>query len=217
MKSDLKNRIEKSQEILKKAFDDWGREAGILCDFSKSDVVMLHLIRDLHGEVMFPVLFIDHKQHFPEIYEFKETLRQAWNLKILTANPKKEYTEVRSDKAECCYWLKTEPFLRAVREANWKACYVATHSSKGETVQNSVESPDEDFYRILPLLHWSETDVWRYIRLFDLPYCSIYDKGYKTINCKPCSKPIVADSRGLREETPDKDEIVKRLQSLGYF
>ena len=217
MKDILNDKIERSKEVLKEAFDKWGRNICVLCDFGKGCVVLLHLIKEVYGEVIFPILFIDHKQHFPEIYEFKESLSSLWNLKILSVTPKREYDQIKEDKTNCCHWLKIEPLLRSMKENNWDACCIAAYSNREDTHQNIVKREGEEFFRVYPLSDWSETDIWRYIRLFDLPYCPIYDKGYKTINCKACSKPVFSIASKPEEEAVDKDEIVKRLHKLGYF
>ena len=37
-----------------------------------------------------------------------------------------------------------------------------------------------------PIIDWSDTEVWEYIRLKDLPYCSLYDEGLKRLGCVLC-------------------------------
>ena len=37
-----------------------------------------------------------------------------------------------------------------------------------------------------PIIDWTDADVWEFIRDYDLPYCSLYDKGYKRIGCIGC-------------------------------
>ena len=38
-----------------------------------------------------------------------------------------------------------------------------------------------DFTRILPVLDWSYGDVWKFLKEFNLPYCSLYDEGYTSL------------------------------------
>ena len=39
---------------------------------------------------------------------------------------------------------------------------------------------------VSPLLFWTDDDVWAYIRSRNLPYCSLYDEGWKRIGCVFC-------------------------------
>ena len=44
----------------------------------------------------------------------------------------------------------------------------------------------EETWILNPILYWSDEDVWRYIRNNDLPYCSLYDEGFKRLGCIGC-------------------------------
>jgi phosphoadenosine phosphosulfate reductase len=41
-----------------------------------------------------------------------------------------------------------------------------------------------------PLAGWSETEVWSYIRAFAVPYNALYEQGYRSIGCAPCTRPV---------------------------
>ena len=43
-----------------------------------------------------------------------------------------------------------------------------------------------------PLADWSEDEVWDYLRIFGVPYNRLYDQGYRSIGCAPCTRPTVA-------------------------
>jgi phosphoadenosine phosphosulfate reductase len=216
LKSSLNDKINKSKSVLKQALDNWGENLGVLCNFGNECVVVTHLLREINGNTDFPIIFIDHGQHFPEIYEFKEKLSNLWNLKIISVKPKKEYDEVKGDKKECCYWLKTEPFQRAVNDNQLKAVCIPAHPDD-YSIENVEKGEEEKFHRVYPISDWSENEIWRYIRINKLPYCSIYDKGYTALNCKNCSKQVMDFADELKEEKVDEDEIVNRLHKLGYF
>jgi len=37
-----------------------------------------------------------------------------------------------------------------------------------------------------PIIDWTENDVWEFIKLYKLPYCNLYDNGWKRIGCLFC-------------------------------
>eukprot|EP00743_Colponemidia_sp_Colp-15_P004460 GILK01004810.1.p1 GENE.GILK01004810.1~~GILK01004810.1.p1 ORF type:complete len:235 (+),score=25.67 GILK01004810.1:40-744(+) len=45
------------------------------------------------------------------------------------------------------------------------------------------------FMRILPILDWSYCMVWKALREFELPYCSLYDKGYTSVGGRHDTEP----------------------------
>ena len=46
-----------------------------------------------------------------------------------------------------------------------------------------------DFMRVFPILDWDYCSVWKFLREFDLPYCSLYDQGYTSLGEKNNSQP----------------------------
>jgi sulfate adenylyltransferase subunit 2 len=65
--------------------------------------------------------------------------------------------------------------------------------------------PNTNHVRIHPILHWSEIDCWRYIKLRNLPFNPLYFEGYRSLGCYPCTKPMNPPAK-------DIDEIIKRLE-----
>ena len=44
--------------------------------------------------------------------------------------------------------------------------------------------------KLNPLAEWTEDEVWDYVREREVPYHSLYDKGYRSIGCAPCTRAI---------------------------
>ncbi len=75
-----------------------------------------------------------------------------------------------------------------------------------------------DCYAISPLLNWTTRDIHAYMKLHDLPYHPLYEKGYASIGCNPlsCTRPIQVgeDPRGGRWSGTGKVECGINLSSL---
>lgn len=55
----------------------------------------------------------------------------------------------------------------------------------------------KDKILVSPILYWTEKDVWDYLKRMHIPYCELYDKGYKRIGCIMC--PMSNYKQNVRE------------------
>jgi phosphoadenosine phosphosulfate reductase len=69
-------------------------------------------------------------------------------------------------------------------------------------INNKLFEFDEinNIIKINPLIHWSEREVWDYIKEKDIPYNVLHDKGFSSIGCMPCTRAVLPgeDSRSGR-------------------
>lgn len=104
-------------------------------------------------------------------------------------------------RKQCCAIRKVEPLKRAL--AGKKAWITGIRRAQAAT-RTDVAIEETDFVHGLkkfsPLADWSEDEVWAYIRRNEVPYNPLYDQGYRSIGCAPCSRPVVAgeDARAGR-------------------
>jgi phosphoadenosine phosphosulfate reductase len=85
---------------------------------------------------------------------------------------------------------------------------------------------DPPHTRVHPILHFTERDIWETIHEYDLPFCSLYVQGYRSLGAKGSTtkiSDIPAWQQDL-ENTPerigrgqDKEKIMEQLRSLGYM
>lgn len=104
-------------------------------------------------------------------------------------------------RKECCAIRKVEPLRRALAgKRAWITGLRREHSAGRAAV--AIEAFDEahGLKKFNPLAEWSEQDVWAYLRRHEVPYNALYDQGYRSIGCAPCTRPVVAgeDARAGR-------------------
>jgi phosphoadenosine phosphosulfate reductase len=96
-------------------------------------------------------------------------------------------------RKRCCEIRKVEPLKRAL--AGKKAWLTGMRREQSATrTELEVQSFDAVYglEKFNPLADWSEEEVWTYLRVRGVPYNALYDQGYRSIGCAPCSRPVVS-------------------------
>ncbi|CAD7770753.1 MAG: Phosphoadenosine phosphosulfate reductase [Candidatus Methanoperedenaceae archaeon GB50] len=218
----LEQREAESRKIIKEAIEKHQGKIATAWSGGKDSTTVLHLIKQEFGKVIIPVVFIDTSVKFPEIYAFRDKLAKEWNLNLIiikNENALKEI-EIAKDKKECCYLLKTLPLRQIIEKNGWQALITAVRWDEQEARKNEVYiSPRENppHLRIHPILHFREIDIWSYIKKYNVPYCELYHKGYRSLGCIPCTQLGSAEGPERSGRDQSKEEIMQRLRDLGYF
>jgi phosphoadenosine phosphosulfate reductase len=61
-----------------------------------------------------------------------------------------------------------------------------------------------------PILHWTEDDVWQFIRDQHLAYCSLYDEGLRRIGCICCAMANTKRRRADLARWPRYDRLYRK-------
>jgi len=187
----------------------------------KDSLVLLHLIKQAcGGRVPVRVLKIDTSVDFKEIYAFVDRISREWNLDLHVVRNDEALKTIKTaeDHVQCCYQLKAVPLLNFVREHSLEAVFAAIRwdeqdARKDEEYISQRQNPDH--LRMQPILHFREIDIWSYIRKYELPFCELYRRGYRSLDCEPCTGRGGASERGARSR--DKEAAMQRLREMGYF
>jgi len=101
------------------------------------------------------------------------------------------YTSVDRRK-RCCALRKIEPLKKLlVGKDAWVTGLRRGQSESREWLAEEAFDSSYGIIKFNPLTAWSEDDVWRYLRMFNVPYSRLYDQGYRSIGCAPCTRPVL--------------------------
>lgn len=210
----------------------------MLWSLGKDSNAMLWLARKaFFGHVPFPVLHVDTGKKFKEMYEFREEYAKKWGLELLLIDcPPIEEIDPSLPPAARSAARKTAGLKTAIARYHPKGLIAGIRRDEQATrAKERVFSPRDvsgqwdfrdqppefwdqyktDFpagahIRIHPLLHWTETDIWRYIRAEGIPIVSLYfardGKRYRSLGDQDITSPIESDAKTL-------DEIITELES----
>ena len=221
----LEQKISLGIEIIKEAEDRYGDKIGIAFTGGKDSTVLLDLIRrSKNGKIPFKVITIDTSAEFPEIKEFMEKLKSAWNFEIVKYSNNEALRQkypIAKDKTDCCNTLKTIPLKESIKDLHLKAMFTGIRRDENEARANESffsKRKDPHHFRVHPLLHFTEKDIWDYIKFNNLPYCNLYEQGYRSLDCAPCTHITAEKDAAERSgRSQDKEAAMDKLRQLGYF
>jgi phosphoadenosine phosphosulfate reductase len=159
--------------------------------FQAECIVLTHLLLQQRPDV--PVLFLDTVHHFAETLEYRDEMTRRWNLNLITlraAQPRPGMWDVESTEA-CCRRHKVEPLFAALE--HYDVWFTALRRDQSPSRANLQEiepfrlPSGKVIQRVSPLAAWTAKDVWAYARGHDVPLLPLYDLGYTSVGCEPCT------------------------------
>ena len=110
-----------------------------------------------------------------------------------TAHGRDAFYESVELRKSCCEIRKVEPLRRALAgKRAWLTGMRRAQSATRTTLLERDFDPVHGIEKFNPLADWSEGDAWSYVRAHDVPYNALYDQGYRSIGCAPCTRPVAA-------------------------
>lgn len=163
----------------------------ITSSFQAECVVLTHMLRREQPDI--PVLFLDTCHHFAETLKYRDELTQAWGLNLI--NLRAEEPRVGLWQAEstdaCCARHKVGPLFSALEQYGVWFTALRRDQSPSRAGLQEVEPfrlpSGKQIQRVSPLAGWTAKDVWAYAKRHEIPLLPLYDAGYTSIGCEPCT------------------------------
>ncbi|MGX5724633.1 phosphoadenylyl-sulfate reductase [Metapseudomonas otitidis] len=194
------------QEILKFAFEQFGDDLWI--SFSGAeDVVLVDMAWKLNKNVK--VFSLDTGRLHPETYRFIDKVREHYGIAIEVLSPdaaklepfvreKGLFSFYEDGHEECCGIRKIAPLRRKLSGVSAWATGQRRDQSPGTRskvaaveVDGAFSTPEKPLYKFNPLAQMSSEEVWAYIRMLEIPYNPLHERGFISIGCEPCTRPVL--------------------------
>ena len=200
--------------ILQWTKDTFGDSFAFTTAFGYSGIAILH-----HALKFWPdmkIYFIDTGFHFKETLEFKDYIKEEWNLNLEVIKPdisKKQLLKklgeepYKTNNDLCCHYCKVEPLLRVLH--NYTAWLSGIRRDQSKT-RGGIEVIDVDLrgmIKICPMAKWTKVQTWGYIKKNKLPYNPLHDQGYPSIGCQPCTIPVQKGGDERDGRWPDMQKL----------
>jgi len=179
-----------------------GRDVCLTSSFQTEDMVVLHLLRRHLRDV--PVIFLETGYHFAALLEYRDRLVRDWNLNLINALPLTSLAEHEAqfgllhiiNPTQCCQIRKVEPLMRSLERFTWWFTGLRREQSPTRAKLRKLEDhrlpSGKQMKKISVLADWTWDRVETYAHEHDIPRLSLYDEGYTSIGCEPCTARPVA-------------------------
>jgi len=181
--------VDAARRTLEGALGD-ARTPCITSSFQAECVVLTHMLQEVRPDI--PVLFLDTFHHFAETYEYRDAQTAVHKLNLINLKAAEPQQGLWRESTEaCCARHKVGPLFAALEQYDtWFTALRRDQSASRAKLQESEPfrlPTGKVITRVAPLAAWTNKDVWRYAREHGLELMPLYDQGFTSIGCEPCT------------------------------
>jgi phosphoadenosine phosphosulfate reductase len=193
----LDEKIEAAAGLITGVFAENAVPACVTCSFQTECMALVDLVIAQRPGI--PVLFLETGYHFAETYSYRDQMTERMHLNLLNLTSKQTVAEQESQFGilyqsapdRCCGMRKVEPLFRGLQD--YGVWFTALRREQSPTRAN-LQAVDQfklpsgkQLLKVSPLADWTNADVWAYLKRRCIPVLPLYQEGYTSIGCEPCT------------------------------
>ena len=192
----VKTRLDDVRSVLAREITG-NQDVCLTCSFQAEDVLLAKLAIDLDAKI--PILFLDTGYHFAETYAYRDRITSEWQLNLINLLPAHTVTDQEAEHGllyqsapdQCCKLRKVEPLFRAVAEYRVWITGLRREQAKSRAALEEFAlftlPGGKHVLKLAPLASWTTRDVWYACEVLSIPLLPLYERGYSSIGCEPCT------------------------------
>ncbi len=194
---DIKSLEAHAREVIRRELRESRGPVCVTSSFQGDCMALVHMLTQEVPEI--PVLFLDTGYHFAETYAYRDEMTERFGLNLVNMRAAKSVAEQESEFGKlystapdkCCGFRKVEPLFAGLQP--YSVWFTALRRDQSPTRAGLLESAPfslpggKAIQKVAPLAAWRMRDVWAYLKANGIPPMPLYDKGYTSIGCEPCT------------------------------
>jgi len=193
-------KVDRALCLIREAHKEFGDHLVVANSLGKDSMVVWHLAKEVSPDIWGFIVTTRYKP--AETVAFMNRVTAQWpELKVYRNDESMAEDLYKTEPDKCCEILKVKPTRRAIDEMNVKCWVTGLRCTEGRTRTDfqEVEERDKGLIKLNPILIWSEREIWQYLALHQVPVNPLYERGYRSLGCEPCTKiSIGPDERAGR-------------------
>ena len=189
-------------EVLTACIELFKDKIALASSLGAEDQVLTQMVTSINPETK--IFTLDTGRLFPDTYDLIDRTARKYKKSVEVYFPKSDavqemvnekginlFFESVENRKLCCQVRKIEPLKRAFEGLDAWICGLRAEQSVTRQGLQIVEWDENNkLVKINPLANWTEQQVWDYISENKIPYNPLHDKGYPSIGCQPCTRPV---------------------------
>ena len=231
LESRLSSKIETASQLLEEAASQHA-PAVFSSSYGLEDMVIGDLIAK--GALPIEIATLDTGRLFEETYAVMQAAKKRYPQLHFTivfpdatdvepfvnAHGPNAFYQSKALRQQCCDIRKVKPLQRLLAgKKSWITGIRRQQSVTRKDTPFKAFDADHNVWKFNPLADWSYEEIWHYIRQNEVPYNALHDKGYPSVGCASCTRPIAVgeDDRAGRWwwEEPEARECGLHVQQRG--
>jgi phosphoadenosine phosphosulfate reductase len=191
-----------AETVIAWAVEQWGSRMAVCTSFQAEGMVILDMAWRINPRVR--VFTVDTGRLPQETYDIMERVRERYKIEVevFCPDPRQVEAMVRGHglnlfyesveaRMWCCHVRKVEPMRRALDGLGAWITGLRRDQSASRAMINklALDSEHDGLVKLNPLCDWNAKQVWDYIDTYDVPTHRLYQQGYTSIGCAPCTRP----------------------------
>lgn len=192
------------EEVIRWALEAMAPERVAVCtSFQIDGMVILDMAWRINPDVR--IFTVDTGRMPQETYEIIDRVREHYGITVEVYYPETRDVEklVRENginpfyksvplRLTCCDVRKVRPLVRVLNGLDgWVTGLRRDQWATRSNIRKiELDHDHGGIIKINPLADWTEEEVWDYVRANNVPYNQLYDRGYTSIGCAPCTRAI---------------------------
>lgn len=190
-----------AEEILAWALDSYHPRMAISNSFQAEGMVVLDLAWRINPNVR--VFTLDTGRLPNETHTLMDEVRQRYGIEIEVQSPAPAQINAMVAKHGmnlfyrdtalrqlCCHVRKVAPLGKALNGLDaWVTGLRREQAvTRSDTPKVEIDERHGGIVKVNPIADWTRDQVWEHIRANKIPYNALYDRGFSSIGCEPCTR-----------------------------
>ena len=193
----MSEKVLEAKRTIESVLENHPGKVCVTSSFQVECVALVHLL--IQQRPAIPVLFLETGYHFAETYAYRDRIVSQFGLNVVNLESRLSVAEQErqfgalyaSAPDRCCAMRKVEPLFTGLQP--YDVWFTALRRDQSPSRAN-LRVVDEfrlpsgkELTKVSPLADWTSRDVWAYLKEHRIPVLSLYDQGYTSIGCMPCT------------------------------